>query len=83
MSRLIWIYGVCKSLLVSPVAVLELNPIKMNIFTSVYRITVFTYAFGQTGSSKQCRLRRDATERGVSSGSTLFAIHPAILDAIG
>ena len=37
------------------------------------------YVFGQTGLSKQCRPRSDATERGVWSGSTLFAIHPAIM----
>ena len=36
------------------------------------------YIFGQTGLSKQYRPRWDATERGVSSGSTLFATHPAI-----
>ena len=37
------------------------------------------YVFGQTGLSKQCRPRSDATERGVWSGSALFATHPAIL----
>ena len=31
------------------------------------------YLFGQTGLSKQCRPGWDAAERGVSSGSTLFA----------
>ena len=36
------------------------------------------YVFGQTGLSKQFRPRWDAAERGVSSGSTLFATHPAI-----
>ena len=35
--------------------------------------------FGQTGMSKRCRSRSDAAERGVWSGSTLFATHPAIL----
>ena len=37
------------------------------------------YVFGQTVLSKQCRPRSDAAERGVWSGSTLFATHPAIL----
>ena len=34
---------------------------------------------GQIGLCKQCRPRSDAAERGVWSGSTLFAIHTAIL----
>ena len=33
------------------------------------------YVFVQTGLSKQCRLRLDAAERDISSGSTLFATH--------
>ena len=37
------------------------------------------YIFGQTGLSKQCRRRSDAAERGVWSGSILFATHTAIL----
>ena len=37
------------------------------------------YVFGQTSLSKQSRPRSDAAERGVWSGSTLFATHPAIL----
>ena len=37
-----------------------------------------SYVFGQTGLSKQFRPRWDAAEFGVSSGSTLFATHPAI-----
>ena len=41
-------------------------------------ITVL-YIFGQTGLSKQCRPRSDAAKRGVWSGSTLLATHPAIL----
>ena len=39
----------------------------------------FLYVFGQTGLSKQCWPRSDAAERGVWSGSTLFATHPTIL----
>ena len=38
------------------------------------------YVFGKTVLSKQCRPRSKATECGVSSGSTLFATHPAILN---
>ena len=46
---------------------------------SEFAIIVYTvYVFGQTDLSKLCRPRRDATDRGVSSGSTLFATHPAI-----
>ena len=41
-------------------------------------IQYLPYVFGQTGLSKQFRPRWDAAERGVSSGSTLFATHPAI-----
>ena len=37
------------------------------------------YVVGQTGLRKQCRPRSDAAERGVWSGSTLFATQPAIL----
>ena len=40
--------------------------------------TVFT-VFRQTSLSKQCRPRWDAVECGISSESTLFATHPAIL----
>ena len=40
----------------------------------------FTDIFGKTGLSKQCRPSLDAAKRGVSSGSTLFATLPAILD---
>ena len=43
-----------------------------------YPIPYLPYVFGQTGLSKQFRPRWDAAERGVSSGSTLFATHPAI-----
>ena len=42
------------------------------------QITV-VYAFEKTGLSKQCSPRSDAAERGVWSGSILFAIHPTIL----
>ena len=44
------------------------------------RIPDLPYVFGQTDLSKQCRPRWDAAVRGVSSGSTLLATHPAILD---
>ena len=37
------------------------------------------YILRQTGLSKQCRLRSDATKCAVWSGSTLFATHPTIL----
>ena len=40
-------------------------------------ISYLPYIFGQTGLSKQCR-SRDA----VSSGSTLFATHPAVFNTI-
>ena len=39
----------------------------------------FLYVFGQTGLNKQCRPRSNSAERGVWSGSTLFASHPAIV----
>ena len=42
------------------------------------KIPYLPYVFRQTGLSKQYRPRWDAAERGVSSGSTLFATHPAI-----
>ena len=38
--------------------------------------------FRQTGLSKQCSPRSDAAERGVWSGSTLIATHPAILHTL-
>ena len=41
-------------------------------------IPYLLYVFGQTGLSTQCRHRWDAAECGISSGSTLFATHPAI-----
>ena len=43
----------------------------------VNMVPYLPYVFGQTGLSKQYRPRWDAAERGVSSGSTLFATHPA------
>ena len=43
-----------------------------------FTFTVFTLKIGQTGLSKQCRLRSDAAERGVWSGSTLFSTQPAV-----
>ena len=41
--------------------------------------TIFTLSV-PAGLSKQCRSWSDATERGVWSGSALFATHPAVLD---
>ena len=41
-------------------------------------IPCLPYVFRQPGLSKQCSPRRDATECGVSTGSTLLATHPAI-----
>ena len=41
--------------------------------------TYLLYVFRKTRLSKQCRPRSEATDRGVWSGSTLFAILPAIL----
>ena len=41
---------------------------------------MYCYIFGQTGLSKQYKPRSDAEECSVSSGSTLFATHPAALD---
>ena len=43
-----------------------------------YLLPYLPYVFGQTGLSKQYRPRWDAAKRGVSSGSTLFATHPAV-----
>ena len=37
------------------------------------------YIFEKTGLSNQCWPRSNAAERGVWSGSTLFATHPAVL----
>ena len=48
-------------------------------FTKTYIVdTLFTIRIGQTGLSKQCRPKWDAAFCGVSSGSALFATHPAI-----
>ena len=44
-------------------------------------ISYLLCVFGQTGQSKQCSPSSDAAKRGVWSGSTLFATHPAILHA--
>ena len=46
------------------------------IINPKYRI--FPKYSDRQASSKQCRPRSDAAERGVWSGSTLFAIHPTI-----
>ena len=43
-----------------------------------YNIPYFVKVFGQTYMRKQCRPRSDAAERGVWSGSQLFAIHEAV-----
>ena len=45
----------------------------------VFRIITVITLLEQTSLRKQCRPRSDATERGVWSGSTLFATRPAIL----
>ena len=42
------------------------------------KLPYLPYVFRQTGLSKQFRPRWDASECGISSGSTLFATHPAI-----
>ena len=49
---------------------------------SIYKclIPYLQYVFEQTGLSKQCWPRRDAKEWTISSGSSLFVTHPAILD---
>ena len=46
------------------------------------KLPYILYVIGQTGLSrlsKQCKPRSDAAERGVWSGSTLFAPHPVIV----
>ena len=45
----------------------------------VIKLPYLLYVLGQIGLSKQCRPGSDAIERGIWSGSTLFAIHSAIL----
>ena len=50
------------------------------LYLVIRLIPYLPYVFGQTGLSKQYRPRWDAAEHGVSSGSTLFATHPAVLD---
>ena len=47
----------------------------VNIYTS--RLPYLPYVFGGTSMSNQYRPWWDAAERGVSSGSILFATHPA------
>ena len=47
--------------------------------SDLIKLSYFFYVFGQTGLSKQCRLRSDAAECGIWSGSTLFATDTAIL----
>ena len=44
-----------------------------------FDLIILPYLFGQTGLSKQCRPRSDATECGIWSGSTLFDTHQVIL----
>ena len=62
------------------------NTISSTIFSPSIRapplltILVLLYVLGQTSLSKWCRFRWDIAESDVSSGSTLFTTHPAILD---
>ena len=55
----------------------------LHCFTKTH-FNLRTQVFGQTYLSKQCRLRSDATEqgKGIRSGSTLFATHPAFYERI-
>ena len=43
------------------------------------KLQYFLYVFGKISLRKQCRPRPDAAERGVWSGSTLYATHQAIV----
>ena len=50
--------------------------------SDLIKLPYLLYVYGQTDLSKQCRHRSDAAERGVWSGSTLFATHSAILQTL-
>ena len=52
------------------------SPVNLKIKTNV----ALPKIFGQTVYGKQCRPRSDAAERGVRSGSILFATHPSVFD---
>ena len=72
---LIWSYDYYTKLFLLPAGI---NPGPGWSCTGDKNIPYLPYVFRHTGLSKQCRPRWNTTKHGVSSGSTLFAIHPAI-----
>ena len=82
LSRLIWIYAVCKSLLSSPVAVKELssNPVETGTFISKIKFTLYLDnalclidSYGQENIQQEVAISVDATQQQNTDVSRRFA----------
>ena len=51
---------------------------KISTGVDFIKLLYLVYVFGKTDQDKQCQLRSDAAERGIWSGSTLFATHSGL-----
>ena len=73
-----------KSIIIRDIKIIILKLIILKALRLIFECfclypTAFTM-IGQIFLSKECKSGSDAAEHSISSGSTLFAFHPAILD---
>ena len=52
------------------------------MYNVIQSLPYLPYVFEQTGLNKLCKPRSDAAEHSISSGFTLFATHPPLLQVL-